>query len=188
MINEEFKKTLEEYDSILSPIVSKMINDNYKYCEIDEKIKWGFGYYNDLSIMGSCSRDKNEIHLNIFSVKKAYIENSLLDVEYFIVHEIRHIFQHIKIKEYKAGIESGVDSSLIEKWIYENDHYVRALDENGNENPEYFKQDSEFDAYAFSYALMKYKYNDVSKLYVPKYYGKEFYDVVDYWLNIFKNY
>lgn len=188
MINEEFKKTFDEYNSILSPIVSKMINDNYKYYQINEKIFWSFEYDSDLSIMGTCSRDKNEIHLNIFSVKKAFYEGLLIDVEYFIVHEIRHIFQHIEIRKYKAGIESAVDTNLIKKWIYENEHYEKALDENGNENPEYFKQDSEFDAYAFSYALMKYKYKNVSKLYVPNYYGKEFYETVDYWIDIFKTY
>ena len=64
-----------------------------------------------------------------------------MDVEYLIIHEARHIFQHIKIKEHKAGINNGVDQNLIKKWIYEGEHYIKALDENGNENPKYFEQD-----------------------------------------------
>lgn len=187
MSQEEFKKVYEKYNPIFAPIISKMIQDNYKYFQISETIKWGFGYSNDLAIMGTCDRNNNEIHLNIFSVKKAYEDNNLMDVEYFIIHEARHIFQHIKIKEHKAGINNGVDPNLIEKWIYEGEHYIKSLDENGNENPKYFDQDSELDAYAFSYALMKYKYKDVD-LYVPKYYDNEFYSIVEDWLKYFKNY
>lgn len=185
MINEEFKKVYDEYNPIFAPIISKMIQDNYKYFQILETIKWGFGYDNNLAIMGTCNRNNNEIHLNIFSVKEAYEDNNLKDVEYFIIHEVRHIFQNIKIKEYKAGINNSVDPSLIEKWIYEGEHYIKSLDEEGKENPKYFEQESELDAYAFSYALMKYKYNDVD-LYVPKYYGKEFYNIVNDWLEHFK--
>lgn len=188
MIKEEYKRVYDEYNPIFAPIINKMIHDNYKYFQISETIKWGFGYDEDLSIMGTCDRNTNIIRLNIFSVKKAYLEKSLIDVEYFITHEIRHIFQHIKIREYKAGIKGEVDTNLIEKWIFENEHYIKALDKDGNENIAYFKQDSEFDAYAFSYALMKFKYKNISQLYVPKCYGKEFYDTVDYWIKIFNNY
>lgn len=55
--------------------------DNYKYFQIAETIRWGFGYDNDLAIMGTCDRNNNEIHLNIFSVKKAYEDNYLMDEE-----------------------------------------------------------------------------------------------------------
>lgn len=187
MINEEFKKVFDEYNQIFSPIISKMIQDNYKYFQISETIKWGFGYDNDLAIMGTCNRKNNKIHLNIFSVKKAYEDNNLMEVEYFIIHEARHIFQHNKIKEHKDGISDGVNPNLIEKWIYEGEHYIKSLDEDGNENPKYFEQYSELDAYAFSYALMKYKYKDVD-LYVPKCYGEEFYNIVNEFLEQFKNY
>lgn len=187
MIKEEFKRVYDKYNPIFAPIITKMIQDNYKYFQISETIKWGFGYDNDLAIMGTCDRNNNEIHLNIFSVKKAYEDNNLMDVEYFIIHEARHIFQHIKIREYKAGIIGQVDTDLIKKWIFETEHYIKALDRDGNENIDYFKQDSEFDAYAFSYALMKFKYTNVSQLFVPKCYGKEFYDTVDYWIDIFNN-
>ena len=187
MSQEKFKKVYEKYNPIFAPKISKIIQDNYKYFQISETIKWGFVYFNDLAIMGTCDRNNNEIHLNIFSVKKAYEDDNFMDVEYFIIHEVRHIFQHIKIKEYKVGINNGVDVNLIEKWIYEGEHYIKLLDENGDENSKYFEQDCELDAYAFSYALMKYKYKDVD-LYVPKYYGNEFNSIVEDWLKYFKNY
>ena len=70
----------EKYNPIFVPMISKMIQDNYKYFQISETIKWGFGYDNDLAIMGTCDRNNNKIHLNIFSVKKAYEDNNLMDV------------------------------------------------------------------------------------------------------------
>lgn len=186
LLAEEFKNAYEKYNQILAPIISKMISDNHKFYQISETIKWGFGYDKNLSIMGTCNRVSNEIHLNIFSVIKAYEDDNLKNVEYFINHEARHIFQHIKIKEYKTGINSGVNPCLIEKWIYEGEHYIKSLREDGKENTKYFEQDSEFDAYAFAYAVMKYKYINVGDLYVPRCYGNDFYNVVEDWLRYFK--
>ena len=187
MLKDEFEKLYNEYDQILAPIIAKIINDNCKYCKISEKIKWGWNYDQNLSIMATCDRNNNLIQINLFSVIKAYKEKLLIIVEYFVVHEIRHIFQNIKIKEHKAGICNDINSNLVEKWIYENEHYEKALDINNNENPKYFMQNCEIDAYAFSYALMKHKYKDVSYLYVPQYYGAEFYNIVNDWLECFKN-
>ena len=47
-------------------------------------------------------------------------------------------------------------------------------------------EDSEMDAFAFSLAVMKYKYKDVSTLFVPKCYGAEFFEIVDSWINTFE--
>ena len=41
------------------------------------------------------------------------------------------------------------------------------------------------DAYAFSFAVMKYKYGDVSNLFIPSSYGSEFYDIVNKWIELF---
>jgi hypothetical protein len=82
-------------------------------------------------------------------------------------------------------------STFIERWIEEGEHYIRALDENGNENEAYFKQDCELDAYSFSYALMHYKYKGRfdSLLYLPDIYRgelkKEFDDVFNAVLEFF---
>jgi len=191
MIKEEFKRVYDEYNPIFAPMINKMIHDNYKYFQISETIKWEFGYDEDLSIMGTCDRNTNIIRLNIFSVKKAYEDNNLMDVEYIIIHEARHIFQHIKIREYKSRIIGEVDTNLIEKWIYENENYIKALDQDGKENPNYFKQDSELDAYAFSYALMKYKYgpNKIKDLYIPEVYktDREYNDIVNDFIAFFKD-
>ena len=76
---------------------------------------------------------------------------------------------------------------FVKKWKYEGDHYIASCDNDGNENQAYFLQDSEMDAYAYSYAIMKYKYNDVSKLYVPPIYDEKFYEIVDMWIKTFKD-
>lgn len=104
MLQEEFKKVYDKYNKIFAPMISKMIQDNYKYFQISEIIRWGFRYHNDLAIMGTCDRKNNVIHLNIFSVKKAYEDNNLMDVEYFIIHEARHVFQNIKKKNIKMEL------------------------------------------------------------------------------------
>lgn len=106
-------------------------------------------------------------------------------VEFFILYEIRHIFQNLICEDYKNGFEIRVDERLVNQWIYEKEHYQKSIDGNGYENECYFKQNIEMDAYAFALGIMKYKYGDLSKLYIPKSYGKEFYDIVEQWtLNV----
>ena len=71
MDGNEFKNLLNEYNSIFEPIISKMIKDNFKYLMINEKIKWGFGFDENIGIMGNCSKRNNGITLNLLSVKYA---------------------------------------------------------------------------------------------------------------------
>lgn len=67
--------------------------------------------------------------------------------------------------------------------------YQKATDENGNENSKYFEQDLEMDSYAFTYYVMKYKYGDVSHLYLPEAYKEsvQFFEIVNDWIEIFEN-
>ena len=119
-----------------------------------------------------------------------YMAGDLYTVEYFLLHEIRHIFQHLIIEDYQNGREVPFDSKLVEQWIFENnkENYIKALDENGNENDGYFKQDIEIDAYAFSLAVMKYKYDEklIQHLYVPHQFGDAFWNIVTDWIRYFK--
>ena len=91
------------------------------------------------------------------------------------------------MSDFKAGKETCVDPEIIEKWINENECYIRVLNEDGSENPSYFKQDMELDAYAFSYAVMKYKYGEIPYLYKPTKVGEEFHEIVESWCQTFKN-
>jgi len=75
----------------------------------------------------------------------------------------------------ELSVPHSVDPVYIKRWIYEGENYIKSLDESNKLNIDYFKQDSELDAYEFSYAVMKYKYNGQYdlELYVPPIYKKE---------------
>lgn len=66
--------------------------------------------------------------------------------------------------------------------------YITALDSNGGENEGYFTQDMEMDAYAYAFAVMKYKYGEIKYLYVPDAYKNgEFNNIVGEWIEAFRN-
>lgn len=180
-MNKEYFELLRK---AYAPIVNDIINKNVRFYRFNETIRWCFGFDEDISIIATCNRKTNVITINLNSFMKAYIEHDLKTIEYYLLHEIRHIFQHEIIKDFKEGLDVAIDKKIIEKWIYEGDHYIKSCDEDGNENPDYFQQDSEMDAYAFSYAVMKYKYGELD-LYVPQVYESDFYNIVDEWIEAF---
>ena len=187
---KDFNMLCEKYDSILSPLITNTINCNMKYYGFNETIRWKYSYNKDLSIMATSNRKTNIIELNILSLLQALKENDFLTIEYYLLHEIRHLFQHLIIDDYKNNREVEIDIEIIKKWIFEDEHYITVIDENNNVNPDYFKQDSEMDSYAFSLAVMKYKYGNIdNKLYIPEYYKseykEEFYSIVNDWINYF---
>ena len=141
MTKEEFEDNYKIYNPILEPIISQIIKEDNLYCQINETIRWGFGWDDNIAITATHDRKTNEIHMNILACIDALNQNRLFDIEYFLIHEMRHIFQNKIVEKYKEGIETDVDKELIERWIYEIDHYIKSLDQNGNENLEYFKQD-----------------------------------------------
>lgn len=94
-----------------------------------------------------------------------------------------------QIANYYKGKHSA-DSLHIKKWIKEGKNYIKSIDKNGKLNIDYFKQNSELDAYAFSYAVMKYKYNSRydSELYVPPIYKEEMKEGFEMMVKDFLNY
>ena len=183
MEQEEVYQIAQEF----VPLIKKMIAENKKFYGFDEPIQVGFDYNEDVCIMGVCNRTNNVITLNVNSLLKAKELNDYLDVEYFIVHEIRHIFQHLIIKDYLENRQIEISEDIVKKWIEESKNYQKALLDNGEENPLYFRQDCELDAYTFSYAVMLYKYGKdrVSELYIYEGYEEEFWNIVNEWLDYF---
>lgn len=173
------------YSNILSPKITKIIESNARFYRFKETIKWCFTVNYDLSIVAACGED-NVIYINILSVIQFYFNEDMQQIEYFLLHEIRHIFQNKMISDFKSGKKTTIQASLIETWIKEKETYQMAKDENGEENLKYFMQDIEIDAYAYAYAVMKYKNNDVSHLYVPNMYGADFEKIVDEWIYFFE--
>lgn len=165
-----FSNLSKQYGSL----IGWLIESNSIYLTIDIKIRWCFAWDENTSITGAVNRNTNIMSVNVLFVDEAYKDNRIFDIEYFLLHELRHIYQHNQIERYKKS-EYSVDPIYIEKWMIEGSNYIKALDEKGNENIEYYKQDCELDAYAFSYAIMKYKYKGIydDKLFIPKIYRNE---------------
>lgn len=174
------------YQENYKDLVNNIIKENRKFFGFSETIKWSFGYDEDLSVTATCNRNTNLITINVLAFEKSLREDNLMTIEYFLLHEIRHMFQHLIIEDYKNKKEIYIPKEIVKKWIYESNHYIKSVDENNNLNAAYFCQDSEIDAYAFSYAVMKYKYGNVEFLYKPEANLDLFYEIVDDWNEAFK--
>lgn len=181
------KEEIELLSKSYAPIVERLINSNVRYYRFKETIRWCFGYDEEMSIMASCNRKTNVITINLKAFMNAYLSKDMMTIEYYLLHEIRHVFQHIVMKDFEEGKNIPISHDIVNKWIEEEKNYVKSIDENGKENPNYFFQDLEMDAYAFSYSVMKHKYKNVDILYVPPMYGWEFFDMVNEWLIAFKS-
>ena len=168
------KETLNKLSEQYSPLIKWLIESNQIYTNIHTPIKWMFGWDENLAITAAVDRKTNILSVNVLFVDDAYKNNRIFEIEYFLLHEMRHIYQHNQIELYKNN-EQTIDPKYIELWIKEGQNYVKSLDKNGNENIEYFKQDCELDAYAFSYAIMHHKYQGIydSTLWLPDIYKNE---------------
>jgi hypothetical protein len=169
-------------------MVSTIIDSNQQFYRSSKKIRWAFKNDNNISVF-ACYRKKEDIVLiNYLAVEDAMENNRLPDIEYFTMHEIRHMFQQEEINDYKNNKPIFVDESIIKKWILEDSNYHSATVNNEEGLKEYFSQDEEIDAYAYAYAIMEYKYGQkISYLYMPEYNKKEFVRLKNEWIKAFKN-
>lgn len=144
------KKPFEALMGRYSPLIKWIIESNKIYTNIDRPIRWVCSWDDDISITGGVDRKTNVLSVNLVFVNEAYKNNRVYEIEYFLLHEMRHVYQRLQI-EYSDTGDATVDEHYIKLWKEEGENYIKALDENGNEVPDYFKQDCELDAYAFSY-------------------------------------
>lgn len=182
------KELFERLQLQYSPIISDIMNSNVRFYRTNQTIRWGFGYNERVAIFAWCNRKTNIVTVNIAAVDFALQQNEPLDIEYFLLHEIRHIYQHLEIEDYRNDPTKCNNAELAKKWSEEEDNYVTALNKEGKENTDYFLQDMEMDAFAYAYAVMKYKYGEVKYLYLPEvYHNDEFDKIVNEWQVAFKN-
>ena len=134
------EKTFKHYNELFSPMIKKLIDSNVKFYGFKETVRWCFVENKDISIFATCGND-NIIYVNLLAVIDSYSIGDIRQIEYFLLHEIRHIFQNIMINDFKSGKMTAVDSELIKIWIIEKEKYQLAVDDSGNENLDYFKQD-----------------------------------------------
>lgn len=182
MDNEVFLALQRHY----SPLISNLIASNVRFYRFNKKIRWQFTYDEKVAVFACYSNSSDLLSINICSVAFAFEQNEPLQIEYFLLHEIRHIFQFSEMSDFKNGLNTCIDANIVQKWISENENYAGALNKDGSENQDYFKQDMEFDAYAFAYAVMKYKYGEIPYLYKPSKYGEEFDKTVESWCQTFQ--
>ena len=182
------KELFERLQQQYSPIISDIINSDVEFYRTNQTIRWKFGYDERVAIFAWCNRKTNIVTVNIAAVDFALQQNEPLDIEYFLLHEIRHIYQHLEIEDYRNDPTKCNNAELAKKWTEEENNYVTALNKEGKENRGYFMQDMEMDAFAYAYAVMKYKYGEVEYLYIPKAYRNEEFDkIVAEWQETFKN-
>ena len=181
---------LKRYGKLYNDYINNLFISNSKYRGFDATIKWCF-FDGDIWISATADRKEELIRININWFLDCINNNREYDVEYFLLHETRHVFQHIVIREYHSEIDLGVNEDIIKQWIKENNNYRKAIDKDDNENMDYFKQDIELDAYAYSFATMSYKYKRKydALLYVPPIYKnelkQEFDNIVSSWKNFY---
>lgn len=181
------KETFEMLQSLYSPVISRIIDSNQRFYRTNQTIKWKFGFDDRLAIFAWCNRKTNIVIINIAAVEYSFQINEPLNIEYFLLHEIRHIYQHLEIEDYHNNPTICNNIELAKRWSEEEVSYISAVDGSGNENKEYFSQDMELDAFAYAFAVMKYKYGNVPYLYVPvAYQNEEFDNIVNDWLSTFK--
>lgn len=181
------KQLFKELGIRYAPLITSIINDNVRFFRFRETIKWQFGFDEHIAIFACCDRKTKILTINIAAVDYALRINEPLHIEYFLLHEIRHIYQYIEIDDYKNNISACNNPELAQKWADEAEQYTPAIDNEGDENPEYYKQDLEFDAFVFAFAVMKYKYGEISYIKKPTKYGEEFDNNVDSWCQTFQS-
>ena len=178
---------LEALSIKYAPIITNIINENVKFFRFRETIKWQFGFDERVAIFACCDRKTKILTINIAAVDFALRINEPLHIEYFVLHEIRHIYQYMEIDDYINNSSDCNNAELAQKWAKEVERYAPAINKEGNENPEYYKQDLEFDAFAFAFAVMKYKYGDIPYIQKPTKYGEEFDETVEGWCQTFQS-
>lgn len=168
------KAQIKQLTTKYSPLVKWLFESNQIYTNIDETIRWFLVWDDNTAITAAVNRKTNIIRVNLAFINEAYNSNRIYDIEHFLLHEMRHVYQHIQIKK-SENKENTVGDKYIERWIKEGSSYISSVDKEGKENIDYFKQDCELDAYAFSFAIMHIKYHGMydSLLYMPEIYKNE---------------
>lgn len=174
---------MQNFDILKSqytPTVQRIIDENKKFYNIDGNIEWEFFENEDTAIFAYHKGLK--MYLNIRSVIRSFANEQPKLVEYFIIHEIRHILQHIII----ANDSNNANSPLFEfarQCDYEFKHYINMKDNLYA----YYDQEVEYDAYTYAYAVILYKYGKLDYIDKPSFYGDEFCDRVHRWVENFKS-
>lgn len=169
-------------------MIKSIINDDVDFYRLGKKIRWDIGDNNDVRIFACYRRKEDLILVNYSAIEYAIANNTVLDIEYFLMHEIRHMFQQEEIDDYENGRPIVIEEDIVKLWIKENDNYHTADTDKDGALRDYFSQDSEIDAYAYSYAIMEYKYGleRIKYLYTPEFNRDRFLELKNEWMKQFE--
>ena len=173
-------RNVEMLKTKYTPTIQDIINRYKKFYNIKVEIEWEFFENEDTATFAYHKGLK--MYLNINSVTKSLAIDEPKHIDYFIIHEIRHILQHIII----ANNLNDVNSPLFEfakQCDYEFKHYIKMSDNLYD----YYDQEIEFDAYSYAHAVILYKYGKIDYINKPSFYGDEFYDRVNLLIEDFKS-
>ena len=177
------------YSSFDSYIIESIFKDNYPFYSLfyTENIKWQIYEDKNVDIIATVSSRKgNILSINMNSIMDAQNYGDYKGIEYYILHEIRHLYQNEQIKKYKNKEYIDLDEDMVKNWILEKKIKHTRINPDGTINDDFYLQDKEKDAYAFAYAVMKYRYEDNFDPYIPDVYKKPFLLLVKKWIDIFK--
>jgi len=146
----------EELKKKYTPIIDKLLIDNEKFYQFSNKTEWRFIQNEDKAIIAHCD---NNLVININIVSIAYMEEVKQPhmLEYYLLHEIRHKYQ-------RMCVNNNQPVPTLEIWRFEFKNYITMY----QDIDAYYNQSIEFDAFAFSYAVMLYKYGKIDYINPPE--------------------
>lgn len=168
---------IEKYRSTIQNI----IDSNKKFYGFENKVEWEFFEDNNKAIFAYVGEGL-KLYVNIKSVNFSYEINEPFQIEYFILHEVRHIYQKRLILLYKTDPMNCPAPQVAQRYDFEFCNYIKP-----DNLEQYYSQQIEFDAYVFSYSVMLYKYGVINYIKLPKFLESlEVKRIVDSWIDIFK--
>ena len=169
-----------------TPFVDFIVFANKRFLGISDPIKWKFFFNESPALTAIYDKTEKGVLVNVVSVDFAFAQGEPYQVEFFILHELRHWYQFSEMDKYKTDPTKCDNPVLAEQWLKETDNYVKPS--VGEKNANYYAQDMEEDAYAFAYAVVSYKYGKGLPHLVPRAYENEaFFKRVDTLIEQFKN-
>ena len=182
--------TLDEMAKKYYPILNHIVKQNKKFYCFSNDVHIRLFFNENPAIVAKCNRANGIIDVNILAVNIAYqLENKPLIIEWYLLHEIRHLYQHFCTDLLLHDPLNCPDTNFAMRCKDNFDNYINPEDSNGNIDSQYCHQFIEFDAFVFSYSVMCLKYGELEYLRrsLPKALGEEFFYAVELFKQMLTN-
>lgn len=146
--------------------IQYIIDRNKNFYGFEGNIEWD--YYFKENIYEFAVTKNQKLCININAVHRAVETNNTMYIEYFIIHEIRHIYQRLCINLYNTDISNCPSIKHAELWKENYANYI-----NYSKKEEYYYQPVELDAFIFSTAVIQYLYRKKCYVTPPEIYNND---------------